>query len=291
MRNWLHAVVVITAMFAIAGGARAQAPAELGTEEFGLTTKQLVQKIETVEASIAKCMRAQGFQYVAADYMTVRRGMSADKKIPGVSEEEFIAKYGFGIATLYTGEAPQLSAGYSPTKVGLGERNIDIYRNLSPADQVAYNRALFGEHPDASFSVGLETEDFSRCGGCTREAIEQTFAPEQLQATYYNPTDALINKDPRMKAALREYATRMREAGFDYNHPDEVETDIRERLDTITDGRSIPVDKLPAERLAALRKLQDYERRVAVINFDLAEEIFDPVEERIQKELFARDVK
>jgi len=282
---------MVAATLCVASPAAAQAPAELGTEEFGLTTKQLVQNIEKVEALIAKCMRAQGFQYVAADYMTVRRGMSADKKIPGLDEEEFIAKYGFGISTLYTGQAPQLATGYSPTKVGLGERNIEIYKNLSPADQVAYNRALFGEHPDASFAVGLELEDLSRCGGCTREAIEQVFSPEQLEATYYNPLDALINKDPRMKAALREYAARMRKEGFDYDHPDEVETDIRERLDTITDGRSIPLEKLPSERLAALRKLQDYERRVAVVNSELAAEIFDPVEERIQKELFARDVK
>ena len=275
----------------LAVDARAQAPAGLGTQEFGLTTRQLVQNVERVEALIAQCMREQGFQYVAADYMTVRRGMSADKKLPGLGEAEFIAKYGYGVSTLYTGEAPQLSTGYRPAKVGLGERNVEIYKNLSPADQVAYNRALFGEDVDATFAVGLETEDFSRCGGCTREAIEQVFDQEQLKATYYNPMDALINKDPRMRAALREYAAKMREAGFNYNHPDEVETDIRERLDVITDGRSIPREKLSPERMEALRKLQDYERRVAVIDFELAEEIFDPVEERIQRELFARDVK
>jgi hypothetical protein len=53
----------------------------------------------------------------------------------------------------------------------------------------------------------------------------------------------------------------------------------------------LPVAALSPERLDALRKLQDYERRVAMLNSELAEEIFDPVEERIQKELFARDVK
>jgi hypothetical protein len=286
---------VLTAAVAAAAivpaGVRAQSPAELGSEEFGLTTKQLVQNVERVEGLIAKCMRAQGFEYVAADYMTIRRGMSADKRLPGMGEEEFITAYGFGLSTMYTGAPPQLSDGYSPAREGLGEQNVAIYKNLSPADQVAYNRALFGDDPTATFAVGLETEDFSRCGGCTREAIAQVFEPTQLDASYYNPIDRMINDDPRMKAALRKYGEEMRTAGFAYDHPDEVEADIRERLDAITEGRTVPVEELTADRRAALEELQDYERRVAAKNLELAEEIFDPVEERIQKEMFAREVK
>jgi hypothetical protein len=291
MKNIIQAVGVIVVLVLIAGNAGAQDPGGPGTEEFGLTPKQLVQSIEKVEALISKCMRDEGFQYVAADYITVRRGMSADKIMPGVSEEEFIGKHGFGVSTLYTGQPPQLATGYSPAKVGLGERNIEIYKNLSPADQVAYNRALFGENTDATFAVGLETENFFRTGGCTRKAIEQVFEPEQLKATYYNPKDALINKDPRMKAALRKYAAEMREAGFNYNHPDEVETDIRERLAALTSGGAIPVEKMSPEQRTALKQLQSYERRVALRNFELAEEIFDPVEEEIEKEMYAREVK
>ena len=291
MRNMIQAVVTVVVMLLFAGSASAQAPPGMGTEEFGLTRAQLVQSVEKVEALISKCMRDQGFEYVAADYNTVRKGMAADKNLPGLSEEEFIAKYGFGVSTLYTGRPPQLAEGYSPAKVGLGERNVQIYKNLSPADQVAYNRALFGENTDATFAVGFETENFSRTGGCTRKAIEQVFEPEQLKATYYNPKDALINKDPRMKAALRKYAAEMRKAGFEYNHPDEVESDIRERLAALTNGGTIPVEKMSPEQRAALKTLQDYERRVAAKNFKLQEEVIDPVEAKIEKELFAREVK
>jgi hypothetical protein len=291
MKNIIQAVGIIVVVVLIAGNAGAQNPGGPGTEEFGLTPKQLVQSIEKVEALISKCMRDKGFQYVAADYITVRRGMSADKKMSGVSEEEFIDKYGFGLSTLYTGQPPQLATGYSPAKVGLGERNIEIYKHLSPADQVAYNRALFGENTDATFAVGLEAENFSRTGGCTRKAIEQVFEPEQLKATYYNPKDALINKDPRMKAALRKYAAEMRKAGFNYNHPDEVETDIRERLAALTSSGMIPVEKMLPEKRAALKQLQSYERRAAIKSFQIEEEIFDPVEAEIEKEMYAREVK
>jgi hypothetical protein len=270
--------------------ALAQASPGLGTEEFGLSQKQLVQSIEQVEGLIAKCMREQGFEYVAADHSTVQAGMAADKRLPGLSEEEFVSKYGFGVSTTYTGLPPQLATGYSPAKIGLGERNVQTFANLSPADQVAYNRALFGENLGASFAVALETENFAQCGGCTRKAIEQVFKPEQLKASFYNPQDALINNDRRMKTALRYYATEMKKAGFDYTHPDEVEPDIRARLAVITSGNSIPLEKMSAEQRANLKKLQDYERAVASKSFKLQEEVLGPVEEKIQQEMFARKV-
>ncbi|MGI9434629.1 MAG: hypothetical protein ACR2Q4_07355, partial [Geminicoccaceae bacterium] len=154
----------------------AQSAAEVGTEEFGMTERELFQSIDQVEALIAACMRDQGFQYFAVDTSTVRRGMIADKSLPGMSEEEFIEEHGFGIATLYTGEAPQHSNGYSPGKIGLGGRNVDYFSSsLSAADQIAYNRALLGDNTNETFAVGLETENFSRTGGCTRSAIEQVF--------------------------------------------------------------------------------------------------------------------
>jgi len=291
LRNILQAVVTIgvVVLFVVSSGA--QSPVGPGTEEFGLTPKQLVQSIEKVEALISKCMREQGFEYVAVDHITIRRGMNADKNMPGLSEEEFIDRYGFGLSTMYTGRSPQLSRGYSPAKVGLGERNIKIFGDLSQADQVAYNRALFGENTDATFAVGLETENFSRTGGCTRKAIEQIFAPEQLKATYYNPKDALINKDPRMKAALRKYVAEMRKAGFDYSHPDEVEPDIRNRLAALTKNGTIPIEEMSYEQRIALKKLQNYELQVAKKNFELAERLFDPIEEKIEREMYARDVK
>ena len=291
MKKMLQTVMTIGIVVFFAVSAGAQPTGAPGAEEFGMTPRQLVRSIEKVEALISKCMGEQGFQYIAVDYITVRKGMSADKIMPGVSEQEFIRKYGFGLSTLYTGQPPQLSTGYNPAKVGLGERNVQIYMNLSPADQIAYNRALLGENTDATFAVALETENFSRTGGCTRKAIERVFAPDQMKATYYNPKDALINKDPRMKAALRKYTTEMRQAGFNYNHPDDVETDIRERLSALTNGGRVLVDEMSAEQLAALKKLQNYERLVAVKNFELAEKLFEPVEEKIEKEMYPRKVK
>lgn len=271
--------------------ASAASTATPGKEEFGLSARELVQATEKVEAEIAQCMRAQGFEYIAADYETVRKGMTSDKNIPGVSEVDFIGKYGFGISTFYTGKPPQLETGYSPVRVGLGDRNVAIYKRLPPPDQVAYNRALFGQNTDASFATSLEREDFSRTGGCTRKGVEKAFTPEQLSSSYYNPRDALVNKDPRMKEALRKYAAEMRRSGFDYNHPDEVSPDLYKRLNTLTQDQTIPMDKMTADQLKALKDLQAYERRLAKKSHQLTEDIFEPVEERITKEMHSRSAK
>jgi hypothetical protein len=283
----LLAVLVAPAM----ATAQVQPQPGLGTEEFGLSPRELVQAIEKSENLIGRCMREQGFEYVAVDYNTVREGMTADKRIPGLNEEEFIKRYGFGISTFYTGMPPQLSKDYSPARVGLGERNVQIFGALSPADQVAYNRALLGEDVSMSLAVVLEMEDLSRTGGCTRKAVEQVFKADQLKAHYYNPQDALIRNDPRMKAALGHWRRDMKKAGFDYNHPDDIDSDLRNRLSALTEGGKLQVSNMSPDQKAALRKLQDLERVVAVKSFKLQEEVLDPVEERIQQELFSRKVQ
>jgi hypothetical protein len=284
-------LITVAVLLLSASLAQAQAPPGLGPEEFGMTQKQLVEAVEHAEQLISKCMRDEGFEYYAADYATIHAGMKADKSMPGLSEEDFINRYGFGVATLYTGQPPQLATGYSPAKVGLGERNVQAFRNLSRADQVAYNRALLGENLGATLAVALETENLAQCGGCTRKAIEQMFKPEQLRASYYNPQNALIGNDPRMKAALRKYAAEMKKAGFDYTHPDEIEPDIRTRLAALTNSGTLLVGQMSPAQRAEFKKLQELELRVAAKDFKLQDELLTPVEERIQQELFARKVQ
>jgi len=176
-------------------------------------------------------------------------------------------------------------------RVGLGERNVQIFRKLSAADQVAYNRALLGDDVFSTLAVALETEDLSRTGGCTRKALTETFKPDQLKASHYNPQDALINKDPRMKAAIAFWQREMKKVGFEYGHPDEIEPDLRSRLSLLTEGGKLLVTKMSQDQKAALRKLQDFERLVSVKAHKLHEEVLTPVEEKIQEELFSRKVQ
>jgi hypothetical protein len=283
---WFLAMILAIGILLTACGGRAADSAPLpGTEEFGLSRQGLVEAIEAVESHIAECMNEAGFEYVAVDYRTVRRGMTSDKSLPGLSERAYFSQYGFGISTLYTGLPPQLADETTPARIGLGDKNIDIFRNLSPADQVAYNRTLFGDNADATFAVALETEDFSRTGGCTRAAIEQAFTPEQLSTTYLNPKDALIEQDPRMVKALAEFGDCLRAEGFDYTYEREVEPDLKKRLYEITSGA--PVESLSADARAALTELQGEERRLGIVVYECEVKILEPVEDRVERELYA----
>jgi hypothetical protein len=256
-----------------------------GSEEYGLSKQELVQSIEAVEAHIAECMSEAGFEYVAVDYNTVRRGMTSDKSLPGLSEKAYFDRYGFGISTLYTGLAPQLSDENTPAKIGLGKQNVQIFNSLSPADQVAYNHVLFGENPDATFAVAIETEDFRRTEGCTRAGIEQVFSAEQLTATYVNPKDALIEQDPRMVEALTKFVDCMREAGFDYNYEREIEPDLKKRLYAITGGA--PVESLSTDARTALAELQSQELAIGAAALRCEGKHLEPVEDRVERELYA----
>jgi len=241
----------------------------MGSEELGLSKQELVEYIEKVEGLIAQCMQEAGFEYIAVDYNTVRRGMTADKSLPGYSEEQFMRQYGFGITTFYTGQAPQLTAVDTPAKIGLGEQNARIFANLALAEQVAYSRALFGENPDATFAVSLEAENFSMTGGCTRKAIEQLFQPEELSATYLNAHDAILQQDPNMARIFKQFADCMHDHGFNYTTEQEIEPDLKRRLNALTKGAL--VEALSPESQRALKRLQEEEVAIAVALLECGE--------------------
>src|SRR5678815_5381352 len=85
-RKSLFLLIIFLLIFLTAcGGSRPTASAGPipGKEEYGMTMKELFTAIEHVETEISKCMSGAGFEYVAADYNTVRRGMTSDKSLPG----------------------------------------------------------------------------------------------------------------------------------------------------------------------------------------------------------------
>jgi hypothetical protein len=249
-----------------------------GAEEFGLTEEELVKSVDAVEALIATCMSEAGFEYVPVDYATVRKAMDADKTAPGLTTEEYGATYGYGISTQPPGGAD------SPAVIGLGEQNMQIFNSMSDADQSAYKHTLFGENTDATFAVTLEAEDFSETGGCTRTAVEQVFNPKEMGAAYYNPKDALIEQDPRVIAAVAAWSDCMREAGFDYDSPEETEEDIKDRLDAILDGAT--PQELSAAGQAELTQLQGEERAIAVADLECELKFIEPAVRQVETELY-----
>lgn len=252
---------------------------ERGDAEFGLTEEEVTRRVDAAESLIATCMAEAGFEYVPVDYATARAAMDSNSKPSGLNSDEFRAEFGYGITTQFAGADSQAT-------LGAGQQNIRIRDGLSAADRAAYNRALYGENPTATFVVSLDDENFSQTGGCTRAAVEQVFSPEELGpgfVNYQNAEGVRIDQDPRVIAAYRDWAGCMRQAGYSYSDPAEIDTDLASRLDALT-GSADPTT-LSADAQTALAELQGEERAIAAAGHDCELEFVDAIKTQVETEL------
>ena len=244
-------------------------------EEFGMTQAQLVTNIESVESGIASCMAAAGFEYIPIDPVTFRAAQDALKSVPGISDQEFVAQYGYGITTLPPAQ-----------DFGVGAENKRIHDGLAPNEQVAYQRTLLGDDTKATFMLTLESEDFSPTGGCTRTVVEQVFTPDQLSATFVNPFDALVEQDPRMVAAREQWSACMRNGGYDFQRQSDAEDQLTERLAAITQGAD--PSTLTGSAKKTLTELQGEERAIALADLDCAKRFVDDIARQVEHDITGR---
>lgn len=291
-RAGLLAVALIIGILLTACGAGSQPPAQpsaaagqsdnagqRGGAEFGLTEAEITRRVDAVESLIAACMRDAGFEYIPVDYATARAAMDSNGKPSGLNADEFRAQFGYGITTLFVSADSQ-------AVMGAGEQNLRIRNSLSAADRVAYDRALYGENPTATFVVALDAEDFSQTGGCTRAAVQQVFSPEELGpgfVNYQSAESARVEQDPRVIAAHRDWATCMRDAGYSYDNPDAIKTDLASRLNAITGGADPAT--LAADAQAALTALQGEELAIAAADHACNVKFVDPIQTQVETEL------
>ena len=258
--------LIVTACGGSAGGGSessgsdpADREAELGfgTREYGLTDEEWTRAVEGVQAEIASCMAAAGFEYVPADVDTVELAMSAVRTEPGMSREEYKREFGFGVTTRFDNRVKEIE---------LGAQNLAIYASLSDADKVAYDRTLYGDDPDATFAFHFDEEDFEPTGGCTRQAIDATFTEAQRDPNFINPKDILVASDGRVAEAELAWTDCMGEAGYEYEDQDEIIEEFGERLDDLLDGDD--PDDLPPARAAQLADLQQEEIEISLVDLE-----------------------
>ena len=246
-------------------------------EEFGLTLQQLAGRVETTEQRIAACMQKAGFTYVPLDFATIKTAMSIDKSAPGLSTEEYVKQFGLGITTQFDKPIVTFRA---------GETNNTYLDSLPELDQIAFRRSLWSETPEWNHVRALEEEDFSRTGGCTRTSAEQTYKPLELAGTYINPTDKLLQQDQRVIAATKKWAQCMRADGFEYDNPNQIDEDLNQRLNAITQGQDPKTLTGPA--LEALTDLQGQERAIANVLVTCEEQHLEPVVAKVEAELYGK---
>jgi hypothetical protein len=226
MRHLLTAIALLAAAIAIGAcgddaSTKADAPPvdiedKLGFDQAGILARQ-----SRAEAAIRECMRNQGFEYVPVDPLAQRAAVLGSSRL---SDQEFLEQFGYGISTLW---------GRGRAEADPNER---LRLALSPAERRVYDRVLWGDNPGATFTAAVDSGHFEALGGCTRKATEAVFGGAQVLTEIQGKLDALeerILQDQRMVRAIERWSRCMAEAGYQYEEPEAIDSDLFERMEKI----------------------------------------------------------
>ncbi len=273
-RRTVAAVLLAAALFSGCGGGGDEDEegdeSESVDEELGLESEDILVRQARAENVIRDCMKEAGFDYVPVDPVAEQTDLVGQS---GLSEEDFVAQYGYGITTLYE-ERKQLASG----------PNKDIRDSLSASDQVAYDQTLYGNDVSATFAVAVDTGDFSGLGGCVKEATDEVFGGAEVVQSLQDKLaelDARIAADPRMAEAIAEWSACMKEAGFELAEPQQVDAVLLADLEEIVGS---PGNENPDYDTAALAALQAEEVAMVTADVECEEEHITEVEDEVQVE-------
>jgi hypothetical protein len=260
-RSRLFVAIAIAALLvAGCGSKKTNAPPVELEDQLGFSESGIAERQSRVEGAIRDCMKAQGFDYVPVDPLAQRAALTGNARL---SDEEFQKQFGYGISTLF-GRGTEQS-----------DPNDRVRKSLSAADRAAYDRALFGESPGLTFQEAIDNDRATDLGGCTKQATEAIFGGAAVLATVQNKFDDLeerITQDQRMVRAVEKWSACMAENGYQYNEPEDIDTDLAKRFESIVGvgvepGATVPPDQGTSYDRAALAQLQHEEVKIA--NADL----------------------
>jgi uncharacterized protein YoaH (UPF0181 family) len=273
-------VLAVSAGCGGSGDAGVQRKKLPGIKEFGLTEEQFSAQVEKTQQLMAACMGEAGFEYVPVNVKQIELAQKYVRFDPATTRYDYHARWGYGETTRF--DEPS-------RKVGLGPQNLRIYDGLPEAQREAYDRTLYGENRHADFVFTLDEEDFSTTGGCTRKAVAQVFLPSQVDGSFVNPKDVLVDSDPRIVAAQGEWSKCMKTKGYNYKEDqDEIIDEYGERLDTLL-GDADP-EALTGQRATALRELQAQEVTVSLADLDCEIKHTDDIYRTVEIEVYGQPV-
>jgi hypothetical protein len=255
------------------GGKASKQPSGPVEDQLGFDTAGIMARQSRVEADIHECMKAQGFDYVPVDPFAQRAAVTGASRL---SDEDFLNQFGYGISTLWGRGGTQ------------SDPNQQLRTTLGPADRRAYDRALWGDNPGATFQAAVDSGDFTKLGGCTRKATESVFGGAQVLTQLQGKLDQLderILADQRMVRALERWTSCMAEAGYRYEDPDEIDSDLTKRMERIVGPVPGPFATGPGSGQkavsydhAALAALQRDEVAIARADYGCERKDITPVE-------------
>jgi hypothetical protein len=276
-RFFLLITMIVAALLVTACGDenKNEAPVEL-EDTLGFSREGTLELQSRVENQISDCMKRQGFDYVPVDPFAQQQALTGKARL---SDEDFTKEFGYGISTFF-GRGTQQA-----------DPNERIRKGLGTADRAAYDRALGGDNPGVTFTEAVDSGDFTELGGCTKEASDQVFGGAATLTSLVGKLDELderIIQDQRMVSAIENWAACMRDKGYQYEEPDQIDEELTRRFRTVAGSgirpgaTSAPADAGTTVDQAALKTLQGDEVKVANADLGCEKKEIVPVEREVR---------
>lgn len=274
----LCGLAVLPALAACGGGKASAEKNGTVEEQVGLDEDGIRVRQASVENLVRDCMKAQGFDYVPVDPAAQEAALTG---VPGMSKDDFEKQFGYGITTLYEQRRKQAVAG--PNKA--------IRDSLSEADRKAYDKALYGDDPTATFAEAVDTGDYSRLGGCVKTATDHVFGGADVLSSLSSKLDELdqkIRADARMVKAVREWSDCMRDAGYpNLSEQEDVDAVLKKKLEAVVGSPgeiTAQSADAPDYDKAALAALQHEEVAMVAADKKCEKEHVESVEDKVTEE-------
>lgn len=269
-------VLLATAVIAGCGGGGKSNDAPQDVEaQIGLGSREGIMELQSrVEGRIRDCMKAQGFDYTPVDPFAQQQALTGKARL---TDEEFVKQFGYGISTLFGRGNPQ------------ADPNERIRQSLAAADRAAYDRALGGDNPGATFAEAADAGDFTDLGGCTKQAGDAVLGGAAVLNELVGKLDELdqrIIEDQRMVKATEKWAACMRDKGYKYDESDAIDEDLQRRFQAIVGvgvrpgATSVPPGT--SYDRAALAALQREEVKLGNADLECEKREITPVEQKVR---------
>lgn len=235
-----------------------------------------------IQNSISACMAAQGFRYVPNphDVSQTSTGLSSpllSLPVPFLpSERDMVAHVGYGV--MGTPDEQAAAAGE------VEDPNVTYRETLSPAEQDAYDKALYGDPSDPIGTSGAS------CSGQAQAQYPEPNQPDKVQAFQTEFDDLMfsalasvsadaraggLNQDPRAVQLDGQWESCMNSKGYVFEKVGSesgpmlaMDLAMRTRPDgTVGPAHyGVPASEIPPEEISLLGT--EPEREVALADFD-----------------------
>lgn len=270
--------------------------------------EQWAEQERAVQAAIAECMAAEGFEYIPVD-MSSSTGFSSDWPGSDLTPREYAEQYGYGISTTYEENLNSV-----PVPEDMPEDpNMEIIEAMSPGEQEAYYTALYGASPDVDPTAEEQEVEYEGPQGCYGEAYEES-GQDGINAVYTEFEDEIndlyerLEADPRIVELEAAWVECMADAGYRFTERFEPYDEISTRMEPLynagmggpvfegdeavasegavtesTDsGPAVP--ELTPEQRQLLEEVQAYEIEVAIADYECSKDDMEVYLE-VQREL------